>query len=69
MLVDTLNKITNKVNETYIMATFYTIADHKKNMTVLLDTIFVREFAIHVTRIVFCWILALFTFLVNDTQR
>ena len=69
LLVDTLNKITNKVNETYIMATFYTIADHKKNMTVLLDTIFVREFAIHVTRIVFCWILALFTFLVNDTQR
>lgn len=69
LLVDTLHKITSRVNDTWVMTKFYEMIDYKKDMTAILDVIFVRELAIHGTRIVFCLLLAAISAVATSAHR
>lgn len=63
IFVDTFHKITYRVNELTLMTYFYETIGEEKTLPAVLQLIFIREIAIHGSRIVTCLILAGMTFM------
>lgn len=63
LFIDTIHKITYRVNELSLMNYFYEAIGENESIKGILDNIFVREVAIHGSKLVFCCLLAWVTLL------
>jgi MFS family permease len=59
LLIDSFHKISYKITNTWLMTLFYEHIGDKENMSHVLNSILLREIAIHWTRITWCFLLFL----------
>jgi hypothetical protein len=68
IFVDTFHKITYRINELSLMTYFYETLGEEKNITNVLQLIFIREVAIHAARILTCMFLAWVTYVFQGNE-
>lgn len=58
VFVEFIHKFTSKISDAYLSHHYYALVDKQKTIPLVLDMLFVRESAIHVTKIIACLALA-----------
>lgn len=61
LVIDTVHKISYKVSDLWLMTTFYETVWKESSIERMLDVLFIREVAIHGSKIIICLILAWLT--------